>query len=483
MRHYSYFEQNSQHIEKALGNFVRFAHSSNIKVRAQAWALFLRFVRHLRAQLGNVSQNIVQAIEDLLVIKAELPTDSDADDVSSNQDDASADTQYNSQLHLFEAVGCLASAPSVPMDTQVMLARSVIDTLSGSIQQHVGPAVNGDARSVLQVHHCMMALGTLARGFSDWVPGTAGQPVVEQISTEFTRASETILIALDALKASEEVRTAGRAAFSRLIGVIGFKILHTLPQWIDGLLAPNSSKDEVATFLRLLDQVIFGFKTEIYSIMDGLLTPLLRRIFASFAEQTTGTDDEIQLGELRREYLNFLIVILNNDLGSIFVSQSNQGIFEAIIETIEHFARDTSEHQDAKLALSVITRMCSVWGGADIPNPTTNPADPSPILPGFDQFMLTRFSALTWSIMTSPAFDPKNPQANRVMGEIAELQKVILAKTGRTYLTWLRDNEMSKFGLSPEVIDTYLQNMVIQDKKTFKNSACEFLQAAKGGTS
>jgi exportin-T len=275
VRHYSYFEQNSRHIEKALGNFVRFAHSSNIKVRAQAWLLFLRFVRHLRAQLGNVSQNIVKAIEDLLVIKAELPSDSDGDDTSSNQDDSSADTQYNSQLHLFEAVGCLASAPSVPMDTQVMLARSVIDTLSGSIQQHVGSAVSGDARSILQVHHCIMALGTLARGFSDWVPGTSGQPVVEQISTEFTRASETILMALDALKGSEEVRTAGRAAFSRLIGVIGFKILHTLPQWIDGLLAPSSSRDEVATFLRLLDQVIFGFKTEIYSIMDGLLTPLL----------------------------------------------------------------------------------------------------------------------------------------------------------------------------------------------------------------
>jgi exportin-T len=172
---------------------------------------------------------------------------------------------------------------------------------------------------------------------------------------------------------------------------------------------------------------------------------------------------------------------LNNDLGSIFVSQSNQGIFEPIIETIEHFARDSSEHQDAKLALSVITRMCSVWGGADILDPMTNAADPAPFLPGFDQFMITRFSALTWSIMTSPQFDPKNPQANRLMGEIAELQKMILAKTGRTYLTWLRDNEMSGFGLSPEVIDNYLKKMVTQDKKAFKNSACEFLQSARSG--
>lgn len=480
VRHYSYFENNAQHIEKALENFVRFAHSNHIKVRAQAWHLFLRFARHLRAQLGNVSQAIVQAIQDLLVIKAELPEDGDIDDVSSNQDDKSADTQYNSQLHLFEAVGCLASAPAVPVETQVMLARSVLDPLCASIQQHVPAAANGDARSTLQVHHCMMAVGTLARGFSDWVPGTSGHPVVEQISNEFQRASETILVALNALKASEEVRTAGRSAFSRLIGVVGFKSLQDLPRWIDGLLAPNSSKDEVATFLRLLDQVIFGFKTQIYDIMDNLLTPLLRRIFTSFAEQTTGTDDEIQLGELRREYLNFLIVILGNDLQSVFVSPTNQGIFEGIVETIEHFARDTSEHPDAKLALSVITKMCLVWGGADITNPTNNPAHPAPALPGFDQFMITRFSALTWSVMTSQAFDPKNAQANRVIGEIAMLQQAILLKTGRTYISWLRDSELRGLGLPQPAIDDYLQALVTTDSKAFKAYLLRFLQSARG---
>jgi exportin-T len=480
VRHYAFFEQNPQHVEKALENFVRFAHSNNIKVRAQAWHLFLRFVRHLRSQLGSASQNIVRAIEDLLVIKAELPENDDADDVSSTQDDAAADTQYNSQLHLFEAVGCLASSQSVSIDTQVMLARSVIDTLCTSIQQHIGAATSGDARAVLQIHHCMMALGQLARGFSDWIPGTSGSPIIEQISNEFTRASETVLVALDALKASEEIRTAGRGAFSRLIGVIGFKILHELPRWIDGLLAPNSSKDEVATFLRLLDQVIFGFKTQIYSIMDTLLTPLLRRIFTSFSEQTTGTDDEIQLGELRREYLNFLIVILSNDLQSIFVSATNQAIFESIIETIEHFARDTSDHPDAKLALSVITKMCIAWGGADIPNPASNPQDPAPSLPGFDQFMMTRFSALTWKVMTSSVFDPKNPQANRVLGEIAVLQQAILAKTGRAYLTWLRETELRGLGLPQQTIDDYSNALVTTDGKAFKNYLLRFLQAARG---
>jgi len=275
------------------------------------------------------------------------------------------------------------------------------------------------------------------------------------------------------------VRTAARFAFARMIGVLGFKVLEQLPQWIDGFLAESSTRDEMATFLRLLDQVIFGFKTQIYTILDTLLTPLLQRIFSGFAEQVTGTDDEIQLGELRREYLNFLLVLLNNNLESVLVSPSNQGIFETIISTIEHFAKDTSEHPDAKLATSVLTRMTAVWGGPDIPNPATNTAAPAPILPGFDRFMITRFSSITWSLMTSPNFEPKDAQANRVIGEIAVLQQAILAKTGREYLNWLKDVELRNLGIPDPAIDEYLRSLTSTDAKSFKQSILRFLSQHK----
>ncbi len=73
-------------------------------------------------------------------------------------------------------------------------------------------------------------------------------------------------------------------------------------------------------FLRLLDQVVYGFKIEIFQILDTLLTPFLQRVFVGISEPITGTDDEIQLAELKRELLNFLLVILNNDLASVLVS-------------------------------------------------------------------------------------------------------------------------------------------------------------------
>ena len=149
-------------------------------------------------------------------------------------------------------------------------------------------------------------------------------PPAPEVQAVFGRVAEATLVALESLKTSFIIRTAARFAFSRLIGVLGSQILPQLPRWIDGLLTQSSTNDEVALFLRLLDQVIFAFKGDIYGFLDSLFTGLLRRVFSGLNNEATGTDDEIQLAELKREYLNFLLVILNNDLGSIIVSGTNQ---------------------------------------------------------------------------------------------------------------------------------------------------------------
>lgn len=249
--------------------------------------------------------------------------------MSSDENDRSADAIFSGQLYLYEAIGCICSTSAVPLDKQVLYVRSILAPLFADLEAHLDPAKSGDERAKLQVHHIIMALGTLARGFSDWSPGTtsaspSSAPAAE-ISNEFARASEAILVALESLPSSLDVRTAARFAFSRLVGVLGSQILPQLPRWINGLLSQSSTKDEMAMFLRLIDQVVFGFKTEIFQILDTILTPFLQRVFGGISEPTTGTDDEIQLAELKREFLNFLLAILNNDLASVLVSTSKCG--------------------------------------------------------------------------------------------------------------------------------------------------------------
>ena len=325
MRYSSFFEANTSYIPRVLEQFIRLVHHDHVKVRFRSWYLFHRFVKQSRVHLGNLAQTVIQSIGDLLSINAELPDEaSDTDDLSSTDDNHSADARFTSQLYLYEAVGNICSVQAVPVETQVYYLQSVMTPLFSDLEHQLQLAKPGagDARALLQVHHLIMALGTLAHGFSEWMPGkpSSTNPPAAAVSGEFQKAAEAILLALEGLSNSLEIRAAARAAFSRFIGVLGSRILQQLPRWISGLLSTTSSKDEMATFLRTLDQVVFGFKGEIVDILNTLLTPLLRRIFDGMAEPTNGTDDEIQLSELKSQYLSFILVILNTSLGRVFVT-------------------------------------------------------------------------------------------------------------------------------------------------------------------
>ncbi|WPG97817.1 Xpo1-domain-containing protein [Acrodontium crateriforme] len=476
VRYIQFFEHNTDKIPKLLENFVVFLHSDHPKVRLRSWYLFQRGVRHLRAQLGNVAQTVVQAIGDLLAIRAEMPEDKDDDDISSEDNGQSADATFTSQLSLFEAAGLVSSTASVPVATKVAIAKSVIEPLTADIAQHIGSAKNGDARATLQIHHIIMAIGTVANGFSDWSPGvSSGGPPPSEVSQEFLVASEAVLGALEALKQSSDIRLASRHAFSRFLGVLGSHILPQLPRWIDGLLSSASSNDEMAMFLRTLVQVVYGFKTEISEILDQLLSPLLQRVFTGLSLTTMGTDDEVQLRELKLQYLNFILVILNNDLASVLVSPANQGLFDTYLNTIKQYSCDPADPQSARLALSALARMTAVWGGPDIALNSNDP--PAPVLPGFDGFILAQFAPLPWNLL-STLTNVNDAQTRSVLQEAASLQWTILRKVGMTYRDQLQ-NDLRNLGANEEGTQSYLTS-IGGDILAFRKFFASFVQQAKG---
>ncbi|KAG4435852.1 pre-tRNA nuclear export protein [Cadophora sp. M221] len=460
VRYCSFFENQVDFIEPVLEQFVRLVHHSHIRVKTRSWYLFHRFVKHLRAHVGNVAETVIQSISDLLPIKAEVPNETADDDMSSDESDHSADAAFNGQLYLFEAIGCISSTTTTPVEKQILYTRTIMNPLFSDIERNLEPAKSGDAQAILQIHHVIMALGTLAHGFSDWTPGnssSAQNAPKPEVSAEFSRAAEAILIALESLKSSFDVRSAARASFSRLMGVLGVGILPFLPRYIDGLLSQSSSKDEMAMFLRLLDQVVFGFKKEIYNVLDSLLTPLLQRVFAGLAEPITGTDDEVQLAELRREYLTFVQIILNNDLGAVLVSASNQAFFESLVASVTGLAETvtsgTGNLAASRLAFSVITRMADLWGGPSIasvgPQAINAAIPPAPAFDGFDRFLIERFHPICWAVLREPSFRPAtDAQAKQVLNEIAGLEQMIYMKTGQMFLDHLQQSFFPAMGLN-----------------------------------
>jgi len=512
VRYVAFFDHHEDLTRRTLENFIRFIHSEHPKIRTRSWYLFYKFIKQLRQQLGNDARTVMQSFGDLLEIKAELPDSTIEDDDSSDVNDRSPDAIFTAQLYLFEAIGCIASTPSISVDDQKFYAQGVLNPLVADLTRHLPQASSGDARALLQVHHIIMAIGTVAKGFCDWTPGqstssSSDTPVPKAISLEFNAASEAILAALEALKTSMEIRTAARFSFSRMLGVLGSQILQQLPRWIGGLLSQTSTRDEMATFLRLLDQIVYGFKTEIYSILDSLLSPLLDRVFAGLSEAANGTDDQIQLVELKTQYLNFILVILNNDLSSVMVSPINQNIFDPLISSIEHFCRDVNDCPTARLAFSTLTRMTIVWGGPDVTIPgspqtlpssalgnsgtsrnnsssTTIPTTvntPQPAFPGFDHFVISRFSPLVWTFSSTPSLDPKDAQARSALGEAAVLQWTILRKCGVDYETHLRGTELSGIGLVDDAANQYVMRIKTNDAKEWKKFFMAFVVQMRGG--
>ncbi|RKF59322.1 Exportin-T [Erysiphe neolycopersici] len=352
VRYCPFFENQTAYIPLVLEQFVQFVHHSHIRVRTRSWYLFSRFVKHIRAHIGNMTEKVIESISDLLQIRAELPNRNATDDISSEESDVSHDANFNSQLNLFESIGCMSSSTEISDENKVLYIRTIINPLFSEIGGNIEQAKSGNPQSILQIHHVMMALGYLAHGFSAWIPknNTTNHTLPKKVTEEFGRVAEVILVSLETLKSSFDIRTAARACFSRLMGVLRADMLQFLPRWIDGLLSESSSKDEIAMFLRLLDQVIFSFKKDIYGVLNSLLTPLLQRIFAGLAEPINGTDDEIQLDELRREYLTFIQVILNNELGIVFVSESNKRFFEDLILSVKNLAKSVTNDKGSLIA-------------------------------------------------------------------------------------------------------------------------------------
>lgn len=488
VRYCAFFEAHQHYIPQVLENFVRLVHHDHVRIRTRSWYLFLRFVKQLRAQVGNVAGTIIQSIGDLLPIKAEVPGNDADEDMSSDETDRSADAVFNSQLHLYEAIGCISSTSSTPADKQALYAQSVMEPLFSDMEQHLPRAKTGDAQAVLQIHHIIYALGTLATGFSDWHPGstqTSRPPPAKPVSDTFARAAEAILVALNDLNSIGEIRAACRSAFSRLLGVLGNAVLPQLPQWIEGLLSRSSNKDEMAMFLRLLGQVVHGFKGEIFNFLDLLLTPLLERVFVGLSEPISGTDDEIQLQELRREFLAFINVILINNLAGVLISTTNQQIFESLISSIITLTK-TIDHGSlpaSKTGFNVLSKMSSQWGGPDVkplPQPANQPVKPDSSateIPGFGQFMIDRFHSACWEVLLDPNFKPwGDAQSKMVLNEIAALELIIYSKTGDNFIRHLETSPIAQHGID---VATFVSNLTSGDRKGFQNYLLNVVKSRK----
>jgi exportin-T len=162
-RYYQFFEQRPAQLPQALSAFVdtRGLHHPVKQIRTRCWYLFQRFVKNLRPKMAPYVENVLSSIGDLLSIQAEPVVE------TNNMDGMPipAASTFDSQLYLFETVGLLISMEGIDPMKQTEYLKIVLEPLVEGIQKSMNQPVNPeDELFLLQLHHYIMAIGSVAKG-------------------------------------------------------------------------------------------------------------------------------------------------------------------------------------------------------------------------------------------------------------------------------------------------------------------------------
>jgi exportin-T len=134
--------------------------------------------------------------------------------------------------------------------------------------------------------------------------------------------------------------------------------------------------------------------------------------------------------------------------------------------------------------------MTNVWSGPDKVGPGANSGPTSPVttqapLPGFDNYVVERFSPLAWSVPATPGFNLKDAQAKQVLYEAANLQTEIVKKVGEPYVQRLK-SDLSGNGVDEGNVDQYLRTLAgalegPKKEKEWRNFFASFIDRMLAG--
>lgn len=147
-------------------------------------------------------------MRDLLSIQVELPELENPETQDMLIEAINNPGIFDSQLYLFETAGTLVSllykTPNQAATLLLSIVRPLLDELSASLQ-----AVKGveDVVPILKVHHIIMALGNVAKGFPDY-PSPVPEGYILPPLHVFSEVAQAILVSLEAMNVFKVVRDA-----------------------------------------------------------------------------------------------------------------------------------------------------------------------------------------------------------------------------------------------------------------------------------
>jgi len=194
-----------------VSGLTRGLHNPKSSVRARVFYLFHRFIKDNQREISlELAGTLLEGIRDTLTIRVELP---EIDPNEPNDPLTEATSTPDPQLYLFETVGLLVRLFFRAPEQSAALLLSVVTPLLEELSTNLRAfEEKKDVLPIVKIHHVIMALGNVAKGFPDYptpVPDDFTFPPLPV----FRNIAQAILLSLGEMKEFRVVRDAVRPYF------------------------------------------------------------------------------------------------------------------------------------------------------------------------------------------------------------------------------------------------------------------------------
>ncbi|CEP63156.1 Ran GTPase-binding protein LOS1 LALA0_S07e03664g [Lachancea lanzarotensis] len=482
--------------------------SSKERVRLRTWYLFTRFVKLTKPKLAAepLSQLLIK-ISQLLVIKA----------VETTQQSPEHNVTFNNQLYLFDGVGMLIGASS---DSTYNLLDGVLVPLFSSLESCISDQTKS-SNGVMQAHHVLMAIGTVARGIhSGLVPDNqvnstevASKFFSRALVEKFSNVAEVILVTFSYFNKHEVIRDATRFAFARLIPILNEEILPFTSRLIAIFLTSDLKVLELNDFLGFLGQIVHTFhKSDVcYQLLNNLLSPVIEKVFNAVAQEESDaesvqssvmassiikntneknvviTDSFRDKILLKKAYYNFLQSFVTNHSTSLFLTESNRAVLPIVLEDLLSYTPDEiQETSSMKLALNVLVNFVKFLGTGTCTDAEDPNANNFGKLDGLGEFFIARIIPLVFEIPFKPeyGFNVRDASCRVVACDLSRslkaLHRIYEQSNSNLCINYLTENYFPQVQFPDQLSAEFVNALVNSDDKSFEKYFVTFISNMVG---
>ncbi|KZT72996.1 ARM repeat-containing protein [Daedalea quercina L-15889] len=450
-------------------------HNPESSQRARVFYLFQRFIREDRNEISpELAVSLIEGMRDLLTIQVELPEIEEGQDLLSEA--IASSSMFDAQLYIFETAGILVSllykTPDQAAALLLSIVKPLLDDLSANLQAVEGA---GDVVPILKVHHIIMALGNIAKGFPDY-PSPVPEGYILPPLEVFTESAQAILVCLEAMNVFKVIRDATRFAFARIIGTTGPNITHLIPPLMANLLA-HFEPSELVDFMNFIGLLIHKLQGDMFNVLDQLIGPLNGHISGILVQPVSGTDDELARADTKKAYLGLLNQVVSFKLQGILTSERNNAQLEGLLAIMRQLIEDVSDPASQKTALNFFGRCVTIWA-----QPAVNGDANTQALPGFERFIYEAVIPTAFAVLSSPQFNIKDGQMLTVLHEIANFLQTVLKTRGEEAFNFFVNIFLPSQGWPAETTIDFTAKMRDLDPKAFRKYFADFVRASRPGS-